>query len=149
VKSAYSWVIVQAAANVAAPQDLRTYARVRERPGTPISDPDAKRIAALEDGTAIVALPRYEAFTPAALKLAGKGVAFVDVAGNERMLITVLAPAGQQPALPPGVQLLFRAPVLTSPERDRVALDAPVASLPTLAAELRKRRIDVEHLYDY
>jgi hypothetical protein len=149
VKSVYSWMIGQPAASVSAPQDLRTYARVRERPGAPISEPDTKRIAVLDDGTAIVALPRYEAFTPAALKLAGKGVGFVDVAGNERMLVTVLAPAGQLPTFPPEVRMLFRVPVLTRPERERVALDAPVASLPSLAADLRKRRIDIEHLYDY
>ena len=37
-------------------------------------------------------MPRYEAFTKAALALDEAGVRFVSIAGNDDMLVTALAP---------------------------------------------------------
>ena len=48
----------------------------------------------------IVTLPRYEAFTAAALALNAKGARFMDIAGNDELLITVLARRGMPTSVP-------------------------------------------------
>jgi hypothetical protein len=98
--------------------------------------------------TAIVSIPRYEEFTQIVPRLARQGVRFVEIAGNHDMLITAIAPRDWQYDLKDG-KLLFAMPILTQPDRKRVAVNVPVAALDRVLNALDDHTVTLEHLYDY
>ena len=63
-------------------------------------------------------MPRYEAFTAPALKLLDADVRFLDIAGNDEILLTALVPAGWSPSAPSITTgtLILREPFLTDSE---------------------------------
>jgi hypothetical protein len=103
----------------------------------------------LGDDSELIALPRYEPFTAATARLAAAGVRFVEIAGNDAILATVIAPAAWRADVRFGAVLL-EWPILTEPANKRVALTVPVARLhevlPGLAAE---PGVALDHLYDF
>jgi hypothetical protein len=95
-----------------------------------------------------VAVPRYEAFTQIAPRLAQQGVRFVELAGNDEILISAIAPRDWVYDLPEG-EFLFAMEILTQPELKRIAVKAPVKSLHTILTDLENSSIKIEHVYDY
>ena len=110
--------------------------------------PDLKLLQARPDGRALLTVPRYEAFMTYAQALAAKGLQFEEIAGNRSfILVSLHTRPGWQPT--GDTPVLFRQPILTQADRQRVVLMVPVASL---AAELRlwqKAGLQVEHVFDY
>lgn len=146
VKSLYGKLIAAGTAASYAPTQLITTVGLDDAPPILPGFPDIKR----HDGDGVVVtVPRYQAFTDYAMALAGAGMAFRSIAGNDGpILLTVLAPVAWDPGqLGTGADVLFRQPVLTATETDRVAVVVPVAEL---AATLRAcREVRVEHIFDY
>ena len=112
------------------------------------ANPHVQRVRALGRDSFLVIIPRYQEFTPTAMSLAQQGVRFTDIAGNEDIVVSVLAPRSFAWDLDQG-KPLFAADVLTNPQVERIVLQAPVPSLHTLLAALRRRGLEVEHIYDY
>jgi hypothetical protein len=82
------------------------------------------------------------------VRLARRGRQVVEIAGNQRILVTVLAPRGPLPALP-GTTPLFEVALQSRPDRRRVGLDVAVTHfVPTIRA-LEKAGTTIEHVYDY
>ena len=77
-----------------------------------------------------------------------KGVRFVNIAGNDEILVTALAPAGRTPDVSPA-QIASLAPLPTDRSRVRLALRVPVRSLHDVLTRLVSGGITIEHLYDY
>ncbi|SFC73978.1 hypothetical protein [Spirosoma endophyticum] len=101
------------------------------------------------DGSALLLLPRYEAFHPAVSALAQQGVTFREIAGNNSaLLLTVLAPATWQPASP-DFRLVFTQPILTKPGLKRVALVTQVKWLDKTVRFVNEQGVKIEHVYDY
>lgn len=100
------------------------------------------------DGSVIVRIPRYRLFTIVMRRLAALGVEFKDIAGNDEILMTVIAKRAETYA-PGSAFVIFRMTILTQPEFERVALRVPVSSLSALLRELPEKQIWLEHLYDY
>ena len=101
-------------------------------------------------GKALQLLPRYEAFTPAATKLANDGMRFDEVAGNDLnadILISVLAQEGW--AKPTYARELFRQPIITQAGRRRVALVVSVGRLADALRDLTGPGVAIEHVFDY
>lgn len=96
----------------------------------------------------IVELPRYQGFTAVASELADRNISFVEIAGNSRISVSVLAAQSWQYKRS-DAQQLFSAPILTRPEWKRAVLECDVASLSAVVKSLRAEGIDVEHIYDY
>jgi len=95
-------------------------------------------------------LPRYEAFTPAAMALAIQGNDFVEIAGNEAdkdILISVITDYSW--SVPPDAHLLFKQPVITKPGQQRQVVTVPVRSLASLLLTLDQSHIHIEHVFDY
>ena len=111
-------------------------------------EPALRLVAPIDAQSAIVALPRYEAFTRIVPRLAQDGVRFVEIAGNDEILITALAPRDLEAEVEGG-QSLFEQPILTAPERKRVALNVPVKSLHLVLNQLESAGMRLEHIYDY
>jgi hypothetical protein len=93
-------------------------------------------------------MPRYEAFTTRSLMLIAHGVRFVDVAGNDEMLVTAIVPSSLS-GDEIGISLIFKEPLLTDHTRTRIAIKAPVRSLHAIVTQLQSRGATIEHLYDY
>ncbi len=97
----------------------------------------------------LLALPRYEPFTTVVSGLADQGVRFVEIAGNDKILVQLVAPASWQDAAGRGTRLV-EWPILTDRTKKRVAMTVAVShlheALPSFAAD---RDVTVEHLYDF
>jgi hypothetical protein len=109
--------------------------------------PGVKVIKTLNDGAALVELPRYQAFTPAAAALAREGFTFHEVAGNQGpILLTIVVPENHD--VREG-KVLFRQPIITEPGRERLALVVNIPQLSTLLRQLQDPRYKLEHIYDF
>ena len=111
-------------------------------------EPQLKLVRVLGGGRSLVRTPRYQAYTDLLVRLARRGRNVVEIAGNQRILVTVLAPAGYLPRLG-GVDELFEAPLQSRPDRRRIALDVAVPQLAATIRALEKVGVSIEHVYDY
>lgn len=130
------------------PEDLVIYAWIDGASERTFEDDRIRKVKALGDGTSIVALPRSEAFTPLVAALAKQGVRFHELAGNDEILLTAIAPSALELRLATG-DVLLKEPLLTNPGATRIAVRAPVESLHTILADLARQGITIERLYDY
>ncbi|MGC1638644.1 MAG: hypothetical protein WA744_24535 [Candidatus Acidiferrales bacterium] len=110
--------------------------------------PHAKTVQQAGTHTFIVEIPRYHEFTSVAAALAERDIQFVEVAGNSRIIISVLAPEAWHYG-GTDAQQLFATRILTHPELQRVVLGCEVTSLSALLETLRLGRVRIEHVYDY
>jgi hypothetical protein len=85
-------------------------------------------------------------------RLVDQGVRFAEIAGNDEIMLTVLAPRDWKPGPDEG-ELLFAMPVLTRADQSRYALRTPVTSLHTVVGGLARPpaadSVSLEHIYDY
>jgi hypothetical protein len=89
-------------------------------------------------------IPRYAQFTQIAGELAAAGVNFREIAGNDDIFLTVMAPEGWAPVQP----VLLSMPLPDQPGRQRLGFSVKVQ---TLAETLRSLApgATLEHIYDY
>ncbi|GAB2602958.1 hypothetical protein [Spirosoma areae] len=114
---------------------------------TPV--PNTKIEGVRPDGSAVLLLPRYEAFHPAVSALVKQGVTFREIAGNNSaILLTVLAPETWQPTSP-DFRFVFTQPIVTKPGLKRVALVTPVGWLDKTIRFVNEQNVTIEHVYDY
>jgi hypothetical protein len=146
-KTAWGWSVAKMSGGAYDPEAETIWAWVRKAPRA--GDAAIAKREDLDAASELVALPRYEPFTAAVARLAADGVRFVEIAGNERMLATLIAPAEWRDTAGRGDRLL-EWPMLTDRSRKRVALTLDVARLhevlPSLAAE---PGVALDHLYDF
>ena len=105
-------------------------------------------IADVDTESQIVKMPRYQAFTEIVPALARQGVRFIQIAGNDDILVTVLAPRQWHFHHASGEEL-FSMDILTQPRLKRVGLRVFVASLHTVIPYLDREGVNIEHVYDY
>ena len=104
LKAAYARVIDAAVASVGADQ-LRLRAIVTGMPEAALAAlPDVQVIATRDEGVEIEA-PRYRAFTRIAETIAAEGGSFVEIAGNDDILFTVIT---VQPSMPGAIHSFAR-----------------------------------------
>ena len=95
----------------------------------------------------IVTLPRYEAFTTRVKLLVKQGVRFAEIAGNDDILVTILARGPIEAG--DGVKAVLDERFLTDSASHRIALTVPVRSLQDVILRLEKSGATIEHIYDY
>lgn len=102
-----------------------------------------------ENGTLkIMPIPRYHGFTVETPKLAEKNVQFVDIAGNQTILLTVVVPAAW--TAPKGTDVFYEWPVLTDERLKRSALLMPVSKLSGFLNDAAKdKAVALDHIFDY
>jgi len=102
--------------------------------------------AVVTDRGELLMLPRYEAFMPAAVKLADSGVEFRQIAGNsDVILVSVLVPAGAEAT----DHLVLRQPIMTKPGTERLLISVPVATLSSSLRRYSKAPYTIEHIFDF
>jgi hypothetical protein len=147
-KGAYGWIIKRSTGAVYEPADLQIHAWIENTSDAIFADPRIQQVKALTPGSYIVRIPRYEAFTDIVTTLAGQGVRFLTVAGNDVIVLTAIASQEWQLPLSLGV-LRFEEASLTRPGTKRIAVELPVRSLHATLPDLKGRGVLIEHLYDY
>jgi hypothetical protein len=148
IKAIYGWLIRLGTKSTFGDEDLRIYARIENAKPEIFAGGAIRKVSDLRPGAAIVTIPRYEAFTGHVLKLVDLGVRFIDIAGNDEILVTLLAPATWTTS-DSVITVIVSEPILTEPAMHRVAVKVPVRSLHALIGALRKAGVTIEHLYDY
>jgi hypothetical protein len=146
-KAIYGFVIRLATKTAYGDEDPRTFVRVDRVPPN-VSDLVARRVRAMRDGSQVLALPRYEAFTSTAAALAARGTRFLDIAGNDRVLVTAIS-NGALDWTDESARVLFSRPLATDRARRRIALDVRVTQLGEALAAVHRHGAALEHIYDF
>ena len=131
----------------AADQEIQTVV-VGLEPGDAAREPKMRIVRELGGGRTLIRTPRYQAYTDLLVRLARRGRDVAEIAGNHRILVTVLAPLAPLPPVP-GVTELFEAPIQSRPDRRRLGLDVSVEHLAAAIRALEAAGASIEHIYDY
>jgi hypothetical protein len=145
----YCWLIEYATHASYGYESADTYAWLEHAPATMFAEnPRIRKVKEIGGGTYIVIIPRYQEFTAVSEWLAERDVQYVEIAGNDEILVSVLAPIGWNYDLPIGT-VAFESPLAASPDRKRVALSVSVGDLTRLITQLKAHGVALEHVYDY
>ncbi|MER8382327.1 hypothetical protein [Mesorhizobium sp. M0220] len=98
------------------------------------------------DGTVFVTR-RYQVFTDMIPRLIGKGVSFVEIGGNDEIMVTVLS--NDEINVPQGARTLFSYPLPAEPSTRRTGLTVAVRKLHIVLPALMTAGARLEHVYDY
>ena len=148
VKAAYGWLMGLGTGAAYAPEDLEIFVWISHATESAFVDPRVKRIKQIDGTRYIARVPRYEAFTQVMLALIGQGVTIEQIAGNDDILITAIAPGPWSDPLGRS-EIVAVLPILTASPKTRLAIRAPVAALHEVVGILRSRGVQIEHIYDY
>ncbi|HVJ39109.1 MAG TPA: hypothetical protein VM687_15075 [Stenotrophomonas sp.] len=109
--------------------------------------PDADLVS--KDGdAAMLALPRYQAFTDQALRLARSGTGFIEIAGNRGdLLVSIVSRREHQ--VPAGTHVLIQQAIATRPGYERRVLQLPVSRLSATLVASFAAGDQIEHVFDY
>jgi hypothetical protein len=149
VKAIYGTLIGLASATAlgAADPEIHTVV-IGLAPGDVAPDRRITIVRELGAGRTLIRSPRYQPYTDLVVALARRGREFAEIAGNRRILVTVLAPRGPLPSLP-GATPLFEVSIQSRPDRRRIGLDVAVERLAETIRQLDRGGASVEHVYDY
>jgi hypothetical protein len=98
------------------------------------------------DGTVFVT-KRYQVFTDMIPRLIAKGVSFVEIGGNDEILVSVLSKDAV--TAPEGSRTLFAYALPADPAQRRTGLTVAVRRLHTVVPALLASGARLEHVYDY
>jgi hypothetical protein len=102
----------------------------------------------IDENRKLIRITRFERFTRLVPGLTENGLRFIEIAGNDEILATVFAPRAEEYSLTYG-EPLFDLPVLTDPQRTRLAVRVRLEDLRLFLDELEHSPYQLEHLYDY
>jgi hypothetical protein len=118
--------------------------------------PTLQVIATPSAAMSVYTAPRYQALQPVLEALATAQVPLYSIAGNENIMITILAPARLSEAeitnrVGAPSQLLFLMEKLDNPSINRVGVLVPVTNLGQMLRNIAAAQpeITLEHIYDY
>lgn len=147
VKSGYAWVIARMAELDPAVLKIRSVVRdggdLAQRAGAGLA---VQR--ALGDDKALIETPRYGAFTKILTDFAAEGRQVFEIAGNDVIFITVLAPDDATLALD-GARTIFTYPDRSRSRGQRVGLLVEVPALTQAIRQMQSKGARLEHVYDY
>lgn len=110
---------------------------------------DFEVVQDVDDRRQLIRITRFEYFSDTVPGLIERGVKWIEIAGNDEILITLLGPQDANYSFGQG-QYLFDLPILTQPGRTRAAIKVSTADLPLFFEELSTREdLTFEHMYDY
>ncbi|MFK7800570.1 MAG: hypothetical protein AB8G95_02965 [Anaerolineae bacterium] len=149
IKSVYGYFIQQGAAASFGEIPLETFLWVDNFDESILeSQLDLKLYKTLENGEAIVSVPRYEQFTVMVPELAEAGLEFVEIAGNGEIVMAILVPQAWEYDLTAG-DVFLEQTYLSRPELKRLVVTVPVDQLHAVLLEVAEQELTLEHLYDY
>jgi hypothetical protein len=151
LEAIYAGILEKASHLTYGVESADTYAWIENAPQSVFQEfPRVKQFKDLAPHSYLVTIPRYQEFTDLGMKLAQRDIHFVQIAGNDEIMLTLVAPQSWRLDLPAGeASLLFTEKFLTQPGVLRFALECPVRSLHSVLNQVVSQGIKVEHIYDY
>jgi hypothetical protein len=148
IKQGYADLIKSALATTADPAflDIHVWAKGPVAEATR-NEPDTALERDLGADSAVFVTKRYQVFTEMIPRLIDKGVSFVEIGGNDEIMVTVLS--ADAIAVPEGARQLFAYPLPANPDRRRTGMVVAVHRLHTVLPALSKAGARLEHVYDY
>jgi hypothetical protein len=146
VRAGDGWLVGKAMHAVYSDVLQETYLHAKKLPENVFLDPKIRRVRKEPGGSWLIALPRYQPFTTYAVALAKRGADFADIAGNGRILVSVII---AQPLPSSMGETLILFPIPTDPKLQRQALIIPVSSLAAVLRQLTASHVTIEHIFDY
>lgn len=116
--------------------------------GLPSIDPRITVLRDFGDRDLVVTVPRWGAFTEVMPKLAAAGAQFVEISGNDEIVITGVQPLDAH-GLPAHARLLFDSLVISPMGQKRSVYIVRVEHLADALNSLESSNIEVEHIFDY
>lgn len=110
-------------------------------------EPDTRLEKDMAGDGAVFVTKRYQVFTEMIPRLIGKGMRFVEIGGNDEILVTVLS--NDEIELPEDTRLLFAYQLPAEPATRRTGLTVAVRQLHTVLPALTAGGARLEHVYDY
>ena len=110
-------------------------------------EPETRLEKDFGDDGAVFVTTRYQAFTDMIPRLIDKGVSFVEIGGNDEILVTVLS--NDEIDVPQGARALFAYQLPAEPVVRRTGLTVAVRQLHTVLPALAAAGARLEHVYDY
>jgi hypothetical protein len=148
VKTLYGWLIGKMT-KASYDEALTVTAVVIDRVPDAQDLPLLKKLDTYADGSALILLPRYDAFKNDALSLAKQNIKFREIAGNDDVImVTYLVPQDFEKD-ETVTSVLFVQPILTNPSLKRIALIVPINSLSEILVHYHQGGITLEHVYDF
>jgi hypothetical protein len=149
IESLYCWLIEKATHASYGIESADTYAWIENaREDIFVENPRIRKVKEVGPGAYIVIIPRYQEFTAVAEWLADRDIHFVEIAGNDEILVSAIVPRDWNYNLAAGEEA-FSNELATAPAAKRMAISTPVSALHTVVKQLRNGGIKVEHVYDY
>lgn len=96
----------------------------------------------------LVSFPRYDRLRDLLLTLTNKGLKFTEIAGNRKIFLTAIGPAGSEKLVPPEV-VIGTSQLATDSSKVRFLISTSVASLMDGLALAQNNKITIEHIFDY
>jgi len=110
---------------------------------------DFEEVEKIGDQKQLVRITRFEYFSDTIPGFTERGLEFVEIAGNDEILFTLLGSLDADYNFEYG-EYLFGLPILTQPELTRAAVKVRVADIGLFLQELKGRDdVKFEHMYDY
>jgi len=149
IKALYGGFISKAARlTYGGPDETKIHA-VAEGVTDEMLNEDFEVVQSIDDERDVILITRYEDFSRNIPPLMKDGLTFVDIAGNDEILVTIFGPQDGGYNLEYG-EYLFELPVLTETGAARIAIKVRVDELHLLIEELdQQNRYRFEHIYDY
>ncbi len=145
-KTQYAKVIANAAAGLGA-DDLRMRVAIKGvDPAYLYSLPDVKLITQSDDAI-IAEVARYRVFTTLAQTIANADGQFLEIAGNDDILISYLG--ATPPEIPDAANIISSTTRVGFAEQNRYLIATKVPSLTQTLNTLAGQRGGIEHIYDY
>ena len=149
VKTVYAWLIKLGTHSVYGAPVAQDYLLVENfSKSFFVEEPRIHEIKKINSQSFIISVPHYQGFSDTIPWLARRGVKFVDISGNDEIMLTAIVPQDWNYNLGTG-QLLFSMKILTDPNIKRIVVKTPVKSLGYVLTDLDTSGAKIEHIYDY
>jgi len=111
-------------------------------------DKRIKIITKGEENHLVISLPRWGEFTEIMPKLIDSGAEFIDISGNDDILVTVTTNKNNEESINTG-KFLFSSKVISPVDTKRLAFNVSVNMLPDFLKNINQQNMTLEHIYDY
>lgn len=148
IKTLYAKLILSASHAVYGIADTEVYATILTPSDSLFNHKSFRKIKTIGNEYTVISLPHYQGFTDLVPLLAHEGLHFIEVAGNNEILVTAIAPNNWEGKLSYG-NLLFTQPMAIAKNGKRYLIQAPIQNLSPLILDLEAQHFRIEHLFDY
>ena len=148
IKQGYADLIKSALAATSDPAALDIHVWAKGPVGEATrGEPDTLLERDLGADGAVLVTRRNQVFTEMIPRLIDKGVSFVEIGGNDEIMVTVLST--DSIAVPEGMRILFSYPLPADPSTRRTGMVVAVRKLHLVLPAMMEAGARLEHVYDY